>query len=189
MNQREHPHVSHVTGVPRIKLKRRDAQSIQIVYLVSAVLWLAIVVFVVYARKGPYQEISAGKESIMGILVLLIPLFVYATSFFAAPRIQRRSERDLTRADSLTFTSVAVLLLINWVGKGKADVYRIVITSLILTVLSIIDVKTSPALDSIFFHTKEALQTAGLVLLVYALIVYIIDKEVTEVSEILHGSN
>lgn len=172
----------------RMKCARRDARAIQTVYVVAAVVWVALVFFVVLRKHGRQRLAQLPRtRAILAGLILLTPIFVYGLSFANAAKIRRCDEKNTTRSDSLSFISIAAFVLISWVGFDEPAMHRIVITASILLVFSLIEVWFGPKGNSVMFHIREALQTAGLILFAYALFVYLLgtkgpDRDVAPAS-------
>lgn len=147
---------------------RRKTQSIQVVYLLGILIWLLIIVFL-----GLYTA------DLFGWIILIIPILVYVFSFVNARTLTVEVEENLF---AVNYLSIAILIgipifmkLNKHEAKNRGCLARILVVAILLAVLSLVTLWVNPKWVSLVNHIKSALQTASLVLLVYALYVYYLD--------------
>jgi hypothetical protein len=149
---------------------RRKTQTIKWIYIVASVLWVLLVVFFCLWRPEP-----------ISLLILAIPLIIFAFGYANAQYLTVESEDGMYTGKCLAIAILIILPLLAWVDKGftgdKKLFIRIMILSMTLAILSLMDVWLRPKWISIAKHIKSALQTGALVLLIYALYIYYIDRQ------------
>ena len=141
------------------------ALSIQIAYLVSAIAWI----FLIYA-------VGFYNTSLLGFLILGIPLVVFAFGFVSARHLTVEVEECLFSANSLSIGLVILLPLLTEIDKtynrNRQVVTRAIIIAIVLAMFSLIDIWVSPKYLSLTKHVKSILQTCALSLLIFGLYMY-----------------
>lgn len=152
------------------KYGTRKRLTIQIVYIIAAILWA---VFITYF--GFYRTPKAG------LIILLIPFFVYGLGFINAKELTVDVEDNVFSANYLSVGLLIVLPLLTWMDKRQNHNTTIVteamIVSIVLSLLSLVDIWVRPKWLSVVKHIKSVIQTAALTLLVFALYMFYIGRQ------------
>jgi len=150
----------------------RKTRAVQSLYVISALLWIALILLL-----GLYRTDRAG------ILILSLPLFVFAFGFINSGSLSVEVEEDMSKANYLSIGLLVVLPLLTYLNndyKGSAEKRRhfmtIIIVALILTMLSLVDIWVKKKWITLMKHIKSILQTASLTLIIFALYIYYVDR-------------
>jgi hypothetical protein len=139
--------------------------TIQITYIISVLAWI----FLIYIT-GLYET------SLLGLLILAIPIFVFGFGFVSARHLTVEVEESLFSANSLSIGLVILLPLLTELdktyNKNKQLFTRAILIAIVLAMFSLLDVWVQPKYLSITRHIKSILQTMSLTLLIYALYSY-----------------
>lgn len=151
---------------------QRKVRSIQSIYIVSAVLWLCLILV-----------LRLYRTDLPGYFILSIPLFVFAFGFVNSNGLSADVEEDMFKANYLSIGLLVVLPLLTWFNndyKGSGEKRRqfmtLIIVALILTMLSLVDVWVPKKWVTLVKHVKSVLQTASLALIIFALYTYYIER-------------
>lgn len=142
---------------------------VRMVYIITALIWIGIIiVFQLY-----YTDI-------IGWLLLSIPLIVYAFGFCNANCLCREVEDYLFNSNYLAIGLIVILPLMSWIsrdynGRSIEDAKRfksILVVSIILILISMLDIWISRNWLSVYKHAKSAIQTLAIGLLIYGFYQY-----------------
>nr|QBK90851.1 MAG: hypothetical protein LCPAC201_01520 [Pithovirus LCPAC201] len=137
-------------------------RKIQLVYIIAAIVWI-VIVFVLC-----FWEID-----IIGIIILAFPLLVFGVNFSNTSVLTRDIENEMFTGNFISFGFLIAIILINWSKiQNKGKYFTILFISLILIMLSLVDVWVDAENLSVAKHIRSIFQTTALSLLVYALYVY-----------------
>lgn len=146
---------------------------IRLLYIIGIILWIAFVV-----GLGLLQS-----DDIFVILIIILPIAIFLFNMYTVRFITTGMEETLYKINYISIGLVIILPLITWFnndmnknnGISRKKFMTIVITALILTLLSLIDVWVSLKYLSVLKHVKAILQTLSLSLIIYALYTYYIE--------------
>lgn len=134
---------------------------IQIAYIIAIVIWL-IIIYVLHLYKclDPF-----------GLLILSIPLFVFAIGFQNVCKQGKEVEGEMFRADFLALGLLFVSILIEWKKEKTADrtTSWLILLAFIFIIFSVIDLWVTYKYLSLLKHIKSMFQTYAAVLLIYVL--------------------
>lgn len=140
------------------------------VYAVSLLVWVILVIFLGLVRSA---------MSVLDYLILLIPVAIFIFGIINASGITTEVEDSVFEADFLSLGLVIVLPLLAWIsrdyGGNRQFFIRVIVTALILSMLSLLDIWMSARMLFIAKHSKSALQTMAITLLIYALYTYYVE--------------
>nr|QBK91146.1 MAG: hypothetical protein LCPAC202_01200 [Pithovirus LCPAC202] len=137
-------------------------RKVQLVYIIAAIVWI-IIVFVLC-----FWEID-----IIGIVILAFPLVIFGVNFANTTVLTHDIESEMFTGNFISFGFLIAIILINWSKIGdKSKYFTILFISLILIMLSLVDVWVDSENLSVAKHIRSIFQTTALSLLVYALYVY-----------------
>ena len=134
--------------------------DIQTIYILMTIIW-AILVF----------SLGLWKTDIVGVVIILIPLVVFAISYFSLESIDEECSNTIGRFNIISFALLAATILINWQNNSPIQnwIRSLVVIATLLLVISIIDIWASKDNREVFLHFRTAIQTMSIVLLAYAL--------------------
>ena len=149
------------------KYGRKKVLTLQVTYIVAAILWICLVIFFEFHHTDIY-----------GLLILSIPLWVYLLSFINANKLTVEVEQSSFVVNYLSIGIIVIVPLLTLSHNkdinncNKDRLIQIIIVALVLAVLSVLDVWVQPKYVSIAKHIKSILQAASLTLIVYSLYVF-----------------
>lgn len=154
--------------MPDIKNQRND---IKWVYIVFIVIWIALVVFL--------QCYLCNDSVLWGIIVL--PIIFFLIGWYNANDITAEVEDNVFQSDYLALGLIIVFPLLTWVnrdykGKDRRRFTAILVAAIILSLFSLIDLWVPKVWLPTIKHCKSCLQTMSIVLIIYALYQYYIEK-------------
>ncbi len=143
-----------------------NIKQIQLLYILAIVVWIVFV----FALKF-------YKTNLIGIIILLIPFFVFGINYgciaFNSPEV----ENFVLKGNFLSFGFLITVIIINWSKVGdKSRLFKILLISLVLIMLSLIDIWVKKDKILLAKHFRTVFQTLALVLLVFALYSYYLDQ-------------
>lgn len=147
-----------------INHKPEDGTTLWYVYFFAILLWIF---FAIYYHLAYRQRIT-----IIGFLILTIPIFVYVTGLVNGKYI---SEAEADELFSSNFLSISVLItvpLLTWLGNQVGEHQKfipLILIALILILLSNLDLWVSQSWVNITRHIKSILTTASIVIIIYAI--------------------
>ena len=149
---------------PRKKCYCSDqTKKIQAMYILAACLWLVILYFGRFAEKYDY----------ISLIILAVPLIVYCVNYNGCGFFEEDSADDIFRGNFLTFGYLIFIVFMNWGEiKNKNMFFRILVVSVVLIMFSLIDLWVDKENMELLKHSRTAIQTAALSLLVFALYQY-----------------
>lgn len=142
----------------------------RIIYVVSIIAWLLIIFLL---------KLYVGNDWIAWA-ILTIPLLIYIISAFNVATDTIETENEVFQANIFALGLLIIIPLFSWMSRdfkgNKRKFIGILILALVLSMLSIIDIWTKPEWLSVIKHGKSVLQTMALVLIVYALYTYYLER-------------
>lgn len=151
---------------------QRKVRSIQSIYIISAVLWLCLILV-----------LRLYRTDLPGYFILAIPIFVFAFGYVNSNGLSADVEEDMFKANYLSIGLLVVLPLLTWFNndyKGSNEKRRefmtLIIVALVLTMLSLVDVWVPKKWVTLVKHVKSVLQTASLALIIFALYTYYVER-------------
>ncbi len=154
---------------------KKRFKSIQLIYLISAVLWIVIV----YALRA-YKHLSA-----IAVLILSFPVFVFALGFLNKDIVNCRKDKSRLGVDYLAFGILFVGIIFNISHLKKQHfTTAIMFAGLMLLILSSATIPISRKNKDLVNTIQLIMLTAALTLLVYVL--YVIIARRVPVSEQAH---
>lgn len=142
-------------------------RRVQVVYLVSAIVWLIIVyVFYLYCNN------------IIVWLLLLIPLVIFGLNYYWVPQHSRFVANLMFSADFLSIGFLIVTILINWYKEvDKGSIFGLIVLSLALFGFSMLDVWVSEENFIIVQHIRSSLETAAVITLIIVVYKYYLEVQ------------
>ncbi len=141
-------------------------KQIQILYILAVVDWIVVI----FALKF-------YDTNLIGIVILLIPFFVFGINFGSVAYHSVEIEDFVFKGNFLSFGFLIVVIIINWSKVGdKSKLFKILLISLVLIMLSLIDIWVKKDKILLAKHFRTIFQTLALVLLVFALYSYYLDQ-------------
>jgi len=138
---------------------------IQVVYVVSIIIWILII-----------YMLNLYQTDVPGWIILFIPIAVFLVSLYNLNSITREVEDELFQINFISLGLVIILPLTTWIVSNftgdKRQFVRILIVSLGLILLALVDVWVKRSWLSTVKHVKSAFQTMALSLLVMCLYLY-----------------
>lgn len=150
----------------------RKTRAIQSLYIICSVLWIVLILLLgLYHTDWP------------GLVILSLPLFVFAFGFVNSSDLSVEVEEDMSKANYLSIGLLVVLPLLtfctnDYKGDGQAKIHfmTIIIVALILTMLSMVDIWVKKKWMTLMKHIKSILQTTSLTLIIFALYTYYVER-------------
>ena len=141
-------------------------KRIEMLYIISAVLWLALVFFLELWKK----------DDIIIWLFIILPLIVFVINYLGLADFTCKMEDQMFKGNFLSFGFLVAIILINWNAPlghhDKTEFFKILIVAFILLMISLIDLWVGEEKMPIVKHIKTVLHTASLTLLATALYLY-----------------
>ena len=145
------------------------AAQVRLVYITAIVVWVLIVAcFRLYTTD------------VIGWIILSIAPIIFLTGYANSCHLTIEIERENFQANYFAIGLLLVLPLLTWVNRDyKGDRQKftsVLVLSIIIIMLSLLDVWVRREYLSVNKHIKSALQTIAITLLIYALYSYYIDN-------------
>lgn len=142
---------------------------IRFVYIAASAFWIILIVI-----------LALYQTDVIGWGIIALPIILFWLAFINAEYI---SVEDEIRSTSEGFLSIGLLLvvpIIVWMSEGyggdKETFVQTLVVAVILTMLAMLNIWTSPVWAPAKIHLRSAFETMALTLLVYSLYSYYIDK-------------
>jgi hypothetical protein len=160
----------HLIGTRGIKYDQSVSNAIFYGYIIGVILWIAIVVwFCLYA-----------KADFIVWCILLLPVIIFIVGAYNSNKITYDVEDSVFQSDYLSLGLLIVIPLLTWITKDfpgdRNRMISILVLAVILSMLSMIDMWVTRKWISVVKHNKSILQTMSLVLIIYALYSYYLEK-------------
>jgi hypothetical protein len=140
------------------------------IYIVAILIWIVLIIAL---------RLYEGLDFI-GWLILLIPLVLFALAASKIRHITYDVERYIFKNDYLSVGTVIVVPILIWLAsnyRGDRQRYiRILITAIIFALLAILDCWIPRKWLPVERHIKTILQTFSIVLIIFALYSYFLEK-------------
>jgi len=136
--------------------------QIKIFYLIAIILWVIIILW-----------LQLYKTDLVGWIFLLLPVAVYFVNFSNLDQCTKEVEENMFDGNFLSFAFLISVILINWnktANKGKY--FRLLTISLVMIMLSLVDLWVSKKSLILTKHIRSIFQTTALFLLAYTLYTY-----------------
>lgn len=150
----------------------RQIQSVRLVYVLGAAVWLILIVVM-----------NLITHNAVGVIILMIPFALFALSYFNIESITPTVEQNTFSSNFLSLGLILVFPILTWVTRDS-DVpalhqerfMSLLVLSIGLTMLSLLDIWVPEGWIPITIHIKSIFQTLALTLLLYALYSYYIER-------------
>jgi len=151
------------------KLNCNVQRSVQVIYLVSAIIWVIITyVFSLYL------------DNLIIWLLVSVPLIIYGFNFYWVHEQTYFVSKLMFAADFLSIGFLIVTIIINWYKEvDKEPIFGLVVLALFIFGLSMLDVWVAEENFIYMQHIRSALETAGVVLLVMVVYKYYLEVKKT----------
>lgn len=153
---------------------RNKIATVQTIYILMAFIWIGLILI-----------LSLYNTSPGGWIILAIPFVVFLIGFLNASVLSISVEVDLASTNFLTLGLIIIIPLLTWISGNyngdKTQFILIVITALILSLLSMIDIWVKKKWITVVRHIKSALQTMSLTLLIFLLFTYYMHHTVEQI--------
>lgn len=140
-------------------------QELKVWYIVAGAFWLLILWLL--------GLINVDKA--LNPVFILLPIALFAISFFSQGHITTAVENFVFRANILTLGVVFAMPLINWLSRDDPDRYvfmQIMAVAIILSVATLLDVWCEERYLPVVKHVKSSLQTMAISLIIYGCYIY-----------------
>ncbi len=146
--------------------ENENIKQIQLLYILAVIAYIIVIFYFEF-----YQSDAVG------IVILLIPIFVFYINYGSVHQHSDEIEEFVLKGNFLSFGFLIVVIIINWSKVGdKKKLFRILLISLILIMLSLIDIWVRKDKILLSKHFRTVFQTIALVFLVFALYSYYLDQ-------------
>jgi len=113
----------------------------------------------------------------MGLLFLSIPVIVYMINYVGCKEITKDVEQHMFKGNFLSFGYLIVVIFMNWNSSiERTKFFKTLVISIILLMLSLVDLWVCESLLILSSSLKSIFQTASLGLLSYSLYMYYLDN-------------
>jgi hypothetical protein len=113
----------------------------------------------------------------------LVPFSFLTISFLNAANITKKVEDEMFKATFLSISLILALALFTWMNNNFAGDKRkfsiILITAIILSLLTVIDVWVSEEWLPVYRHIRSAIETIAVCLLIYDTLLYITSNKIS----------
>jgi len=143
--------------------------NIKIIYIISILSWL-ILIFILNILP-PYNLIE--------FIILFIPVIVFMVSYLSVDNLCDDVDDYFFKNDILSTGIIIAVPLIIWIhsnSKNKSTFTKILITALILSLLSLINIWIPHDSLPYMKHIRSVLQTMSIILFMFALYRYFLEK-------------
>lgn len=155
----------HLSKTRRKTYDSVTTKQIQLIYVIATVIWITLIIVFGWFRTP-----------IIGILLLSIPLVIFAINCYNVKNHTVDLESEMFHGNFLSFAFLITSVLINWKKVGdKRKIFKILIVSLVIIMLSLVDVWVDRENLILIKHIRTILQTAALFLLAYCLYTYYVE--------------
>jgi len=155
----------HLSKTRRKTYDDETVRQIQIVYILAAIIWIVLIFVCGWFKTRP-----------LGLLFLSIPLIVFAINYQNACNHTIDLESEMFQGNFLSFAFLITVILINWKKIGdKRKIFKILMISLVMIMLSLIDIWVDRENLILIKHVRTILQTSALLLLAYGLYTYYVE--------------
>lgn len=148
---------------------RTKTNIVRLLYVIAAIVWTVLIFILGLWRTG------AGIDP-LAIIILIIPYVIFLFGFINASALSHKVEKMFQRANYMTVGLLIALPLMAWMiknyGGDKRQFICIVVTALILSLVSLMEVWTSYKWHSCTRHIRSTLNTMALTLLIYLLYLF-----------------
>lgn len=138
------------------------------VYIIAILVWFLIIC---------YFELYTSRAAIF----LWIPFIVFLIGWSNSADLSPEIEEDMFKASYLSVGLVLSLPLMTWMSKdfnGSRQMFTsVIIVTMVLTLLTLIDIWVAKRWLSVYKHGRSCLQTMAVCLFIFALITYYMDKQ------------
>lgn len=142
--------------------------SIEFVYIIVIVLWIALIYYLDLFTVGT-----------LGIILVILPIVIFGFSAYNHGYHTDDLLHEIIRADYLSFVVLAIILMINWSrAERKERIFKIIFIAILFLMLSILDIVGDSEEMRIYRTIKAAFQTIAITLILLALYVYYMEIEV-----------
>lgn len=140
--------------------------KIKTLYIIAIIFWIFLIII-----------LSLFVRDFFVILILSIPFIVFTVSYFNIKCYSRELDSEMFRTDFIFFIGILITVFTGWKEKTKHSVqmFKILMVSLILIMLSSIDIWLGRDEFTLLKHFRSIMQTLALTLLIYALYLYYLD--------------
>jgi len=149
---------------------KRKFRAVQTLYLISALLWVALVLM-----------LNLYRTSCGGYFILLAPLVIFFIGFANTGGVSARTEESMLTTNYISVALLVVLPLLAWGttnyatdSAGRRDFITTIVVALVLAMLSLVNIWVPQKWFPLVRHIKSVLQTMSLTLIIFALYNYYI---------------
>ena len=143
--------------------------QIRISYVFGLITWLAIVIL-----------LKLYQTDFIGGIILIIPFVVFLLGYYNANVLTPEVEKQMFTTNYLSVGLIVILPLLVWItdgpSKNKSKFIGLLVLAIILTLLSMIDIWVSKRELSVYNHVRSMLQTLSIVVIIYALYIFYLEK-------------
>lgn len=154
-------------SLPPEEIARR-AKVITTIYMVAIIFWIFLMLSL--------GLVKTQNMSILHVFIFVIPLAIFVFGIMNSKVITVEVEDELFTADYLPFGLIIVIPLLTWISKDykgdKRMFINTVIVAIILSMISVLDIWVAPKNLFAVKHSKSALQTMSIALIVFAMFSY-----------------
>ena len=136
--------------------------SVKLVYASAVIIWIYLILW-----------LCLYKAHCMSVIILTIPFILFATGFFNSSVVTEEVERSVFKTNYAGVGFLFLVPLLAWVSKGYDGdsqwFITILMVSIILILLSLVDIWVQRKWMRTYRHAISTLQTMALFLVIYSL--------------------
>ena len=150
--------------------KQKQINTIRYMYICATILWLVAIAFMGILPPRDWIE----------LLILFIPIIVFAISYSQLDCITEKVEGYMFRANLLTLGLLISLPLLTWIHENSHEnrlmFIRLSSAAIILSVLTLVDIWVCPKYLPLVRHIRSVFQTFALTFFIFVLYRFFIEK-------------
>lgn len=153
------------------KYSSEQIDWIRNVYLAGILFWVILIIGI-----GLFPA-----NNVIEVLILIIPVIIFLVAWKSVPHISNEVERFMFQANILTLGLIIALPILTWVYKkskqNKTIFLSLIGTAIIFSILALLDVWVPHKFLPVIHHIKSVLRTYALILFIFALYRYLIERK------------
>lgn len=150
-------HKEHHDALP--SKKRRFI--VQVIYIIATVIWILLLFYLQVYKH----------DSVVGYLILIIPIFVFAMGYLSVGKITKNVRGQMFKADVVSITVLFITAVLAGAGQETHFTYHIMVVAAVLVLLSLIDIWAGIKTVEIVQAVKSVFQTMAITLIMYVIYV------------------
>jgi len=115
---------------------------------------------------------------LVGVIILMIPIFAFLIAFVSLPYVEEKIHDEIGRANIISVGILVAAIIMSWFKrdpKSFINTLGILLVSVIILMVSLVEIWTCPEHRIFFLHVRTSLQTVSLTLLAFAVYRFLVD--------------